>query len=239
MASQLPRPNSKTASGAVYDRLRAEIMSGALMPGDLAVEDQLAKFLQISRTPVREALLRLEREGLLERSGRSLAVRVFSSDEVADIYSLRAHIESYAARLATQRIMDHELAELGRIQQAMLDVTEQHRREPTLDTLREITQHNERFHRLVIRAARSPALDQTMSGLMLTPLLYRAQQWYDDNDRSRAAHGHEELLEHMREGDAAAAEACWREHLTGARDRILAKQISFESNAAPRLEPQL
>ena len=82
-----------------YAAIRRSILEGALRPGERIVEQQLAEMLNVSRTPVREALLKLERENLVARIGRGMAVRRYSSDEVRDIYNLRAHLESFAARL--------------------------------------------------------------------------------------------------------------------------------------------
>ncbi|HWV88032.1 MAG TPA: GntR family transcriptional regulator [Capillimicrobium sp.] len=221
-----------STSEEAYDRVRRDILSGALMPGDVIVEERVAKTLDMSRTPVREALLRLERENLLERAGRSLAVRSFSGDEIADIYSLRAHIESYGARLAAERITEYELGQLAHVQADMLAETEAHRADPELDRLRRITQLNQRFHQLVIRAARSPALDRTVNGLVLTPLLYRAQLWYDEDNRSRSASDHDDLLDLLRAHDRDGAEALWRSHLLYGRDIVLAKLAADESGGS-------
>ena len=78
-----------------YAAIRRAILEGSLRPGERIVEQQLAESLNVSRTPVREALLKLERENLVARMGRGMAVRTYSSDEVRDIYDLRAQIEGY------------------------------------------------------------------------------------------------------------------------------------------------
>jgi DNA-binding GntR family transcriptional regulator len=217
-----------TSDGA-YDRVRSDILDGSLMPGDVIVEERVAKMLDMSRTPVREALLRLERENLLVRSGRSLAVRSFTADEIADIYTLRAHIESYGARIAAERVTDHELEQLARVQEEMLRQTELHHRAPDRDVLRAITQLNQRFHQLVIKATRSPALARTLNHLVLTPLLYRAQLWYGEDNRDESAAGHDALLVALRAHDADDAERIWRSHLLYGRDIVLAKLASSEA----------
>jgi DNA-binding GntR family transcriptional regulator len=229
-ASQLPRGRQATTSEDAYDLIRTEIVSGALMPGDVVVELRLAQFLNISRTPVREALLRLEREGLLQRSGRSLSVRVFTPEEISDIFTVRAHVESLAARLAVQNGLPHEIAELKRLQAEMVAATERHHELGELDDLRIVTQVNERFHALMISMSRSPALARTAAGLMLTPLLYRSQLWYQHEDRMASAADHQALLDAVDAKDAAAAEELWRAHLLAGRDRILARQLSSRSS---------
>jgi len=218
-----------STSDEAYERVRGEILDGSLMPGDVIVEERVARTLEMSRTPVREALLRLERENLLVRSGRSLVVKTFSADEIADVYTLRAHIESYAARIAAERITDHELDQLSRVQEEMLRQTEQHHSSPDRDVLRQITQLNQRFHQLVVRATRSPALARTLNHLVLTPLLYRAQLWYDEDDRDASAAGHDQLLDALRAHDADEAERIWRAHLIYGRDVVLGKLAANEA----------
>src|SRR4030081_256929 len=105
-----PSPGEET-----YASIRRSILGGALRPGERIVEQQLAEMLNVSRTPVREALLKLELENLVARMGRGMAVRTYSSDEVRDIYDLRAHLESFAARLSADRITEAELTALSRI----------------------------------------------------------------------------------------------------------------------------
>jgi DNA-binding GntR family transcriptional regulator len=229
----LSRGRRLSTSDEAYDRIRSDILGGALMPGDVIVEERVAKTLEMSRTPVREALLRLERENLLERAGRSLAVRSFSGDEIADIYTLRAHIESYGARLAAERVNDYELEQLARVQADMVKETAEHRKTSDIERLRRITQLNQRFHQLIIRAARSPALERTVGGLVLTPLLYRAQLWYDDDNREVSAAAHDDLLVLLRKHDAAGAEALWRDHLLYGRDIVLGKLALDESGGLP------
>lgn len=226
-APNLPRGRQATTSEDAYDLVRAEIIAGALMPGDVVVELRLAEYLKMSRTPVREALLRLEREGLLQRSGRSLSVRVFTPAEISDIFTVRAHVESLAARLAAENGMPHEVAELKRLHAELVAATERHHANGDLGDLRTITQVNERFHTLLISMARSPALARTAASLMLTPLLYRSQQWYEHSDRLASARDHQAVLDAIDARDAAAAEDTWRNHLLTARDRILAKQLAL------------
>jgi DNA-binding GntR family transcriptional regulator len=105
-------PEVASSSDEALRAIRRSILDGTLRPGERIIEQRLATMLEVSRTPIREALGKLERENLVVRSGRSMAVRTFTPDEVRDVYDLRAHLESYAARRAAERISDHELAEL-------------------------------------------------------------------------------------------------------------------------------
>src|SRR4029077_10666689 len=96
-----PMREFRPLSEEAYDVLRAAILSGRLAPGARLVEADIARQMAISRSPVREAVRKLEREGMVEYKPRRGTVVVgLSRDDVADAYQLRAHLEAYGARLA-------------------------------------------------------------------------------------------------------------------------------------------
>jgi DNA-binding GntR family transcriptional regulator len=202
-------PAPSTPGEETYAAIRRSILEGSLPPGQRIVEQQLAEMLNVSRTPVREALLKLERENLVARVGRGMAVRRYSSDEVRDIYSLRAHLESFAARIAADRITEAELVALGRIQDEM----DHEPLEMSSDVIRALSRENQRFHALVVRAARNDPLSRCFAQVFQLPLLYKAYVYFDEERRRRSDRDHRELIEMLRAGDAAAAEQHWRSHL--------------------------
>jgi DNA-binding GntR family transcriptional regulator len=111
-------PESVFAATVV--RLEAEILAGRLKPGTRLREEELSRLLGASRTPVREALRYLEREGLVIASPRRGAhVSPLSAKDVGDLYSLRARLTAFTAELAAVSIQDSELRELRRIVTAM------------------------------------------------------------------------------------------------------------------------
>jgi DNA-binding GntR family transcriptional regulator len=206
-----------------YLEIRRAILEGALRPGERIVEQQLAETLKVSRTPVREALLKLERENLVARAGRGMAVRRYSSDEVRDIYNLRAHLESYGARLAADRITEGELLALSRIQDQMDS-------EPlamTPDVIRALSRGNQRFHAMVVRCARNAPLDRCFVQAFQLPLLYKAYVYLDEEGRRRSDQDHRELIEMLRARDGAGAEEHWRSHLRRGGD-VLAQHLAAE-----------
>lgn len=210
-----------TPGEETYAAIRRSILDGTLRPGERIVEQQLAETLNVSRTPVREALLKLERENLVARVGRGMAVRRYSSDEVRDIYSLRAHLESYAARMATQRITAGELAALSRIQDEM----DHEPMEMTPEVIRALARDNQRFHAMVVRCARNAPLDRCFVQVFQLPLLYKAYVYFDDERRRRSDEDHRELVELLRAGDAIGAEQHWRSHLRRGGD-VLAQHLA-------------
>ena len=99
-----------------YAALRERIFSGALRAGERLKERELCRELDVSRTPVREALRRLEADGLVEiEPRRGGVVAGINAEEASEIYSLGVLLESYAARLAAERATEADLAELDRL----------------------------------------------------------------------------------------------------------------------------
>lgn len=215
----------RSAADDVYATIRRAIVDGSLTPGERVVEERVAKQLKVSRTPVREALLRLERENLVARSGRGMAVRSFSASEVGDIYDLRAHVESYGARLAASRITEQETRELRRVQDEMVgelarEVSDE------LESLKRLAGLNQRFHLTVVQAARSTPLVRIMNHVVQTPLIYKSYLWYDEANKMRSAAEHEELIGHLTNRRSEAAERCWREHIEAGRDILVDRLTS-------------
>ena len=144
------RPLSEDA----YDALRAAILAGRLQPGERIVEADIARQMATSRSPVREAVRKLEHEGLLEYVPRRGTIVVgLSLDDVADAYQLRAHLEAYGARLAATRATEAQLARL-------LEMIERMRQSAVANDLEGLVAADVEFHRLVCEAASSRRLLQ-------------------------------------------------------------------------------
>jgi DNA-binding GntR family transcriptional regulator len=206
-------PVAVSSSDEAYVAIRRAILDGSLRPGERIIEQRLAQQLNVSRTPVREALHKLERENLVSRSGRGMAVQSFSAEEVSDIYELRAQLESYAARRAAERITRPQLDELRRVQDLLMVEAERDGLSEDMDRLRTLARFNQQFHLLVVRAAQSEPLERVISGVGQTPLVYKAYLWYGDDEKVRSAEDHNHLIRLLSDGDAAAAEAVWRGHI--------------------------
>lgn len=218
----LKRTSVRTTSEDVYEAVRRAIMDGSLRPGERIVEERVGQALGVSRTPVREALMRLERENLIARSSRGMVVRSFSAAEVYDIYDLRAQVESYAARLATERLTDYGLHDLRGIHQEMLAELASGSPDDHGWTMR-LAQINQSFHLAVVEAARSAPLERIMTQVVQTPVIYKAYLWYEEPEKQRSTEDHEELLRHLAARDAQAAEARWRAHIEFGRDVLVEK----------------
>lgn len=221
-----------SSSDGAHHAIRRAILDGSLRPGDRIVEQRLAGALQVSRTPVREALHKLERENLVARSGRGMVVQSFTVDDVRVMYDLRARVEGYAVLRAAERITDLEIAGL-RAAQDQLAAAVARSAAAGEDEARAPARLNQHFHRLVVRAARSEPLERTVESVSQTPLIYKAYLWYEDDEKERSARDHVELIEHLTARDAEAAQATWCRHMEFGRDilvqGLLAKQTDDDA----------
>ena len=121
MFKQAPVIQSRLADD-VYEQILSAIVNGDIAPGERLIQEKIASQINISRTPVREALLRLEQEGILEISGRKgFSIRKISEDEVRQLYAVREAIEGYAARQVAERKDPEQLATIKKMVDAELE----------------------------------------------------------------------------------------------------------------------
>ena len=99
MFTRLDRKRTRLADD-VYEQILSAILSGKIVPGERLIQETIARQIDVSRTPVREAFLRLEREGVLEAAGRGgFQIRDITEKEIQDLYLAREAVEGFAAKL--------------------------------------------------------------------------------------------------------------------------------------------
>jgi len=205
------RDDNRGISDMVYDRLRDAILSAELRPNRRLVEDELAEWLSVSRTPIREALLRLEQEGLVERD-RGWIVREINPTEIRARLECRLAIEGYAARLAAARRTDADIEKL-RVLSEEMEVAE--------ITRLEFNRINDDFHKTIAEAA---------GNLVLAKLLSQTKMNYWDlsvpvifgPEVDRKVHSdHHALIDAIVEGDGDKAEKIAREHVQTTLDIVI------------------
>jgi len=190
------------ASDLAYARIRQGITGGEWQPGTPLREEELAALCGVSRTPVREALRRLEAEYLVRRTeGARSFVADWSADDVAEMFALRAILEGHAAARAATRITPEAIAELQALN------AEVHAACGTDDTDRFLSA-NRQFHAIVLEAAASPRLAQMLGALVEQPVVRRTAQRYG---RSHAEHA--ALIEAFLARDAQWAQSTMTGHI--------------------------
>src|SRR3954468_1534576 len=185
------------SSAVAADLIREAILDGELAAGARLKEDELAARLEVSRTPVREALRRLEVEGLVvHEAKRGAAVRSYSAEELDDMYRLRALLEGYAARRAAER-MTPEVLEQLRASCRRFERLAGRRGA----SIRDLARENMIFHECVLLAAGDERLADMVRSVIHLPLVYRAYVWFTDDEKRASAWYHERLVDILAAGD--------------------------------------
>lgn len=215
-----------TGPSGAYEQIREAIVEGRYAPGQRLVEQRLASDLVLSRTPVREALLRLEAEGLvISEKHRGAIVRPVTAQEIEDLYALRARLESLAAECAARRRTASDVAELDEAVHAFDEaVPAAVAAESTTDLggTRELTRANGRFHDGVLRAARSDRLTRVLAGSVDVPLVFQALRQFGRPQLERSALFHALIRDAIVAREPDRAGRLMTEHVLQGRDALLA-----------------
>ncbi len=209
------------AAQQAYNTLRSGIIEGVYPPGSRVTEQEIAVSAKVSRTPVREALRRLEAEGLLRFVPHQGAfVTRWSEQDAEDIFELRAMLEGHAARLAAGKATDEDMQTLRRLAEDQC----QEAAECSAGYLERIADLNSQFHRHLQQVAASTRLQATLATLSSAPLVLQTFRNYDGDDLNRSAHHHIEMVEAIEAGDGDWAAAVMHSHVMAARRTFRNKQ---------------
>jgi len=212
-----------------YRALATGIVGGRIEPGTQLRPDTIAEQLEISTTPVREALHRLEGDGLLVKLPyQGWFVREFTEQEVRELYAMRAAMECFGVRLACARISDEELAWL----KAHQAVGEAALRDDDMDAYR---LYNRDLHAAIIRAASNSYLSTMMAQLSLQSQMLMAKTIRLVGRPSRAIEEHQEIVDLIERREAKAAERLMERHILSALEDIV--RFAVQQGAAGADEP--
>ncbi|MDR8018008.1 GntR family transcriptional regulator [Nesterenkonia aerolata] len=203
-------PPSWTKTGYAYEQVRRRVMTGELHAGQPLPLTQLAEEFGISMTPMREALRRLEAEGLVViDTHKNARVTSLSAQEATHLFELREKLDPMASKLAAVRRTQDDVVSIQQALRNMRPLQD----EKDLDAL---VSHRE-FHRAVYRASHNPLLIHTLEGLWDKADRYRqvgiAARRDDDADRNRVHREHEEIAEAVIGGEPDAAESWMLTHV--------------------------
>lgn len=203
-------PAKETLRSNIKKYIQQQIAEGVYRPGDRIVETRLAKELDVSQAPVREAMLELATMGLLEeRPYSGTYVRNFTIAEIEDIFNTRAFIEEYAAKRAAKQVTEEQLAEM----EAVLD---------EMDRNRELTAFvhlDVEFHGLVMDAAGSPALKRAWTLLRMAEWTYLCAAITAFSLDELIAQ-HRKIYQYLKAHEEASAGAYMFLHLKGFGDEL-------------------
>ena len=190
-----------------YSLILDAIDVGIYRPGDRLVESELAERFGVSRTPIREALQRLETQSMLTRDGRSLIVSSLDHNELAELYVVRSELEGFAAELAAQHATPEEI----RVLQSMVDSDR-----AILDNPAELVQTNRRFHKRIHLASHNRFLVQQLDLVHRFMALMATTSLAVEGRGAIALDEHQTVVDAIRERDGPRANAALKQHLSEA-----------------------
>lgn len=198
-----PRSGTKDA----YELILDAIDEGIYRPGDRMVESELADRFGVSRTPIREALQRLETQSLLNRDGRSLIVASLDHTQLAELYAVRAELEGLAARLAAQHAAPEEI----KVLRAMVEEDR-----ALVDDPQALARANRRFHRQIHLASHNRYLMLQLDLVHRTMALLATTSLAAEGRSEVAIQEHEAIVRAIEERDGDAADDALRIHISTA-----------------------
>ena len=218
-----------------YESLRDRIIHGRYTPGQRLPTAKLAADLGISRTPVREALLMLEAEGLVTGvHHQGFRVRELTREKIEKLYDLRAMLEAFAAGKAAERAGEIPAEEVDFLRNTI----EQHdhligvRRIHAPDNITAMMQANRSIHDTIVAASRYPRLPELITQTIDPGVIYRAFDLFTREELQRTNEFHKMIVDRILEGDADRAAHLMSEHVFQSRDIVLARIDGADGDVA-------
>ncbi len=191
----------------VFNTLRQAILRGELSPGERLMEIQLAERLGVSRTPIREAIRKLELEGLvlmIPRKGAEVAK--ISEKSLRDVLEVRRSLEELAAELACSRMTDAQIEELARAR-------DEFEKAVGKGDIMEMAESDERFHDVIYNGTGNARLVQILNNLREQIYRYRLEYIKDEDKRQVLLVEHDNILRAIRARHVTEAKEAMREHI--------------------------
>ena len=212
---------SKPSHKDAYNLILEAIDTGLFKPGDRLVESDLAERFGVSRTPIREALQRLETQSLLARDGRSLIVSTLDHNQMTELYAVRTELEGLAARLAARHATIEEVRVLGDLAVSDRDL---------LGDPSALSWANRRFHKQIHLASHNRYLVQQLDLVHRSMALMATTSLAVEGRSETALDEHQAIVDAIAQRDEERAFAALRDHISGAFVTRLRLDSSSKSN---------
>lgn len=208
----------KTVSLAdqVFEKLESDIITGFYPRGEILTELKLVEQLGVSRTPIREALRRLEQEGLIADSGKGSVVLGITIEDLMDIMEIRHRVEGLAAFYATKNITEEELKQMRSIS----ELQDFYFAKRDLDRLRQM---DDQFHKMIYQISGRTVLRDTLQPLHRKTQRYRKQSISDDSRLEASIREHKEIFKAIEAKDANRAEELMTKHISNAKEYMIGR----------------
>ena len=205
----------------VFEQLERDILAGKYARGELLSEQRLSAELGVSRTPVREAIRRLEQENLLEDAGRGVVIVGITHEDMLDMYEIRLQLEGLAARRAAENVSEEQLQEM----REALDLQHFYCDRERSDSSDQIKNMDSRFHELMYAASGSKAYSDVLSRLHKKIAKYRKASVRKHSRAEESVNEHEAIFEALAAHDPDRAEQAALSHLRNARANMAEMEL--------------
>ena len=198
----------------VFDRLENDIIMGTIPRGEILTELKLVELLGVSRTPIREALRRLEQERLIQDTGKGSLVLGITEDDLLDIMNIREQIEGLASYYATMNMTEEGRQELTHI----VDLQEFYYSKGDIEHLRQV---DDQFHDAICLLSRRSVITDTLIPLHRKTRRYRRISMEDRNRISKTKQEHKEIYDAIMSGNAELAKELTNLHISNAKEHMI------------------
>lgn len=201
----------------VFQTLRQAILKGELQPGERLMEIKLADTLGVSRTPIREAIRKLELEGLVVMIPRKgAAVANITEKDTKNVLEVRRTLEMFAVEVACDRITEEQMTQLKEAAKAF------EASKGSMDLIR-IAETDIHFHEIIYEATHNERLVQILSNLRENMYRYRIEYLKDPNYYDSLVGEHQEILDAIEAGDKEKARVCMKDHIENQQLAVISK----------------
>lgn len=205
---------TSSIADVVFAKIEKMLLDGTFAPGEVISENRISSMLDVSRTPVREALTRLRQEGLIEESGKGAVVLGITKDDICDIYDIRMKIEGFAFAKCAENIDGEKLKKL----RETVELQEFYTAKGNADNIKNA---DSEFHSLVYSYCGSRILESILSELHRKVQRFRQNSVTDHERAEAAAREHRAILDALTAHDSVLAEKLAVEHISNAKKSIM------------------
>lgn len=200
----------------VFQTLRQAILKGELQPGERLMEIKLAEALGVSRTPIREAIRKLELEGLVVMIPRKgAAVANITEKDTKDVLEVRRTLEMFAVEVACDRITEEQISRLE-------EAAKEFEASKGADLIR-IAETDMKFHEIIYEATWNDRLMQMLNNLRENMYRYRIEYLKDPHYYDSLVNEHRQILEAIKTGDKETARVCMRNHIDNQQLAVISR----------------
>lgn len=207
--------NHRPLREMVYEELKMQILTGAIVPGTRMMEVELADEMGVSRTPIREAIRKLEKEGLVTIEPRRGAyASQISTEDMVEILEVRQNMEGLAAFFAASRMKPEQLTSLK-------DISQKYNEAVSEENMENMIKYDTRFHRIIVESCNNKVLVQMIE--QLQELVLRFRYIYYDNFRraENMPEEHKAILDAIEQGNADAARDAADVHIDRLKELVI------------------